>query len=154
MLDAAIAPIKEVVIPSQPYAPADLPVNEAERLKELHSLHLLDTPRDPRFDEITQLLCKLFKMPMALVSIIDEYRCWMKARAGLPFDEAPRDIGICAWTLVPPHPELLVIKDTLEDARCVGCLGTTRHTIYAAGFATAPSWSTHRTSDSTPAPHS
>lgn len=118
-MDAAIAPIKEVVIPTQPYAPADLPSNEVERLKELRSLNLLDTPRDPRFDEITQLLCKLFKMPMAIVSIIDEYRCRLKAREGLPISEAPRDISICAWTLVPPHPELLVINDTLEDARCV-----------------------------------
>ena len=117
VLDAAIAPIKEVIIPSRPYIPPDLPGNESDRLKELRSLNLLDTPPDPRFDEITQLMCKLFKMPISIVSIIDEYRCWLKAREGLPISEAPRHIGICAWTLVPPHPELLVINDTLEDAR-------------------------------------
>ena len=39
---------------------AELPVNEAARIDALHSLRILDTPREERFDRLTRLARRLF----------------------------------------------------------------------------------------------
>ncbi len=43
------------------YQGAPIPSNEKERHAYLCALNLLDTPPDPRFDNITQLACLAFK---------------------------------------------------------------------------------------------
>lgn len=50
------------------------PVNEAERVKTLHALNILDTPPEERFDRITRLAKKLFDVSIALVSLVDSER--------------------------------------------------------------------------------
>src|SRR5204863_77933 len=64
--------------------PAPTPPNEEERLAELNGLNLLDTPREADFDQVTARLTRLFKVPMALVTLVDEKRQWFKSQAGLP----------------------------------------------------------------------
>lgn len=103
------------------YEPAQRPVNETDRLNALYATGILDTPSDSRFDDITKLLCNILKAPMAIVSLVDQYRCWMKSSVGMPVNEAPREVSICAWTLLPAHPEMLVVPDTLEDGRFQNC---------------------------------
>ena len=36
---------------------------------------------------------------------------------GFPCKQVPRVQSACPWTLLPPHPEVLVLPDTYEDAR-------------------------------------
>src|SRR6476620_4634709 len=59
--------------------PAPMPPNEEERLAELNGLNLLDTPTEADFDRVTERLTKLFKVPMALVTLIDKDRQWFKS---------------------------------------------------------------------------
>src|SRR5215469_622090 len=54
--------------------PAPTPPNEEERLAELNGLSLLDTPREANFDQVTERLTKLFKVPIALVTLVDKDR--------------------------------------------------------------------------------
>src|SRR6516164_935333 len=68
--------------------PAPTPVNEEERLAELNGLNLLDTPREANFDHVTERLTKLFKVPIALITLIDKNRQWFKSQTGLPADLA------------------------------------------------------------------
>ncbi|PLS82927.1 MAG: GGDEF domain-containing protein, partial [Chloroflexi bacterium] len=53
---------------------APLPSNEVQRLSALRALHILDTPAEERFDRITRLAQRLFDVPIALVSLVDENR--------------------------------------------------------------------------------
>jgi GAF domain-containing protein len=62
---------------------APLPDNESDRLRALARYHVLDTPKEQAFDRITQLAARLFDVPMALVSLVDEKRQWWKACFGL-----------------------------------------------------------------------
>lgn len=50
---------------------ASRPRSEDERLQLLHSLGLLNTPKDPKFDSITLLLCTVFNVPTAFVSLAE-----------------------------------------------------------------------------------
>jgi signal transduction histidine kinase/DNA-binding response OmpR family regulator len=55
---------------------------EAKRLTELAKYEILDTPREGNFDRITKLAATLFKVPIALVSIVDRDRIWFKSKYG------------------------------------------------------------------------
>jgi diguanylate cyclase (GGDEF)-like protein/PAS domain S-box-containing protein len=89
--------------------------NETERLKALHSLHLLDTARESAFDDIARLAAVICGTRMAAISFIDESRLWLKAELGLGVRETPRASSFCTHTIQRPEP--LVIADTHDDER-------------------------------------
>src|SRR5260221_12021684 len=89
--------------------------DEPNRLATLLGLKLLDTPPEERFDRITRTAARLLDVPIALVSLIDDKRQWIKASYGLSFTEIPRDGSFCAHTIAADNT--LVIPDTLNDPR-------------------------------------
>jgi predicted PurR-regulated permease PerM/methylmalonyl-CoA mutase cobalamin-binding subunit len=100
--------------------PAPTPPNEEERLAELDGLNLLDTPTEAEFDRITERLTKLFKVPIALMTLIDKDRQWFKSQAGLPADLAEarstsRDVSLCGHVIA--NDEGLIVRDLARDPR-------------------------------------
>ena len=59
----------------------------------------------------------IFNVPIAIVSLVEKERQWFKSITGLPVSETSRTSSFCAWTLLPIHPEVLVVEDALLDAR-------------------------------------
>jgi diguanylate cyclase (GGDEF)-like protein len=94
---------------------APLPVNETPRLATLRSLRLLDTPAEERFDRLTRLARRVFDVPIALVSLIDENRQWFKSCAGLGVSETPRDISFCGHAIL--QNDVFLIPDARADDR-------------------------------------
>jgi PAS domain S-box-containing protein len=94
---------------------AALPRDEDARLAALHSLGILDTPAEERFDRITRVASALFDVPIALVSLVDANRQWFKSCVGLDIPETPRAVSFCAHAILGEGT--LVIPDTLQDAR-------------------------------------
>ena len=92
-----------------------MPGDETERLCALHTLNLLDSLPESRFDRLTRLAKQLFQVPIALVSLVDSDRQWFKSRQGLDASETPRDISFCGHTIL--GGEIFCIPDTLKDAR-------------------------------------
>lgn len=93
----------------------DIPQNEQSRLKALRSLDILDTPPEERFDRYTRMAKRMFGVPIALVSLVDENRQWFKSCFGLPVSETPRDISFCGHAIL--GKEVFVIPDALQDER-------------------------------------
>ena len=97
------------------------PLHEARRLMTLKSYNLLDTNNhDPQYEEITRLAQSVFDCPIAMVTIVDMGRLWLKEIQGLPDEviQVPRAGGLCAHALQRQHSEgLLIVNDTLEDER-------------------------------------
>ncbi len=89
--------------------------NEESRLASLQSLRILDTDPEERFDRVTRLAKKLFDVPIALVSLVDERRQWFKSSIGLSVKETPRDISFCGHTIHNNHT--FIIEDTFLDER-------------------------------------
>lgn len=91
------------------------PENEQTRLTTLHSLNILDTPNEDRFDRLTRLARRLFNVPVALVSLVDENRQWFKSHNGLEMQETHRDISFCGHAILGDG--LFLIPDALKDER-------------------------------------
>lgn len=94
---------------------APTPLNEAERLADLRSLRLLDTPQEERFDRIVRLAADVFGTPMAYIALIDEQRQWFKAREGVCRLETDRSVSFCGHTIMKQEP--LIVPDALLDSR-------------------------------------
>ncbi len=92
-----------------------LPPDEAERLRVLGSLHVLDTPREESLDRITRLAQAYFQVPIVLLSLLDARRQWFKSCIGLPIRETAREIAFCAHAILEAGP--LVVLDAAADPR-------------------------------------
>jgi PAS domain S-box-containing protein len=88
---------------------------EAARVEALRGLGLLDTPAEERFDRITRLTSALLDMPIALVSLIDLDRNFIKACVGLSATEVPLSTSFCAVAVASDQP--LVVQDARLDPR-------------------------------------
>ncbi|MEO5334504.1 MAG: PAS domain S-box protein [Magnetococcus sp. YQC-5] len=93
----------------------DLLPNESERLQVLHALKILDTPPEERFDRLTRIAQYTLKVPIVLISLIDENRQWFKSRQGLDAIETHRDISFCGHAI--HGSEILCVPDALQDFR-------------------------------------
>ncbi|SNT00528.1 PAS domain S-box-containing protein [Noviherbaspirillum humi] len=96
-------------------APA-YPENELDRLANLASFEVLDTPFEPVFDQIASLAQMICGTPIALMSLIDLNRQWFKAARG--FDalrETPREISFCGHAIL--QDELFQVTDAPQDVR-------------------------------------
>lgn len=96
---------------------APQPYNEAERLLSLYDFKILDTLPEQSYDDITQLASLICNAPIALISFVDSYRQWFKARVGLDaVNETPRDQAFCTYAIVHPQ-ELMIVEDATKDRR-------------------------------------
>lgn len=91
------------------------PANEKERINTLHSLNILDTSAEERFDRLTRLAKRMFNVPIALVSLVDTDRQWFKSCTGLSVSETPRDISFCGHAILGKG--MFIVEDTHQDER-------------------------------------
>ena len=91
------------------------PFNEKYRLAALQSYQGLDTEPEPDFDRLTRLAARHFRVPIALVSLVDETRQWFKSRVGLDATETAREISFCGHAIM--RDEVLQVPDARCDAR-------------------------------------
>ncbi len=88
---------------------------ESERVKSLRSYQILDTLPDPAFDDIAWMAARLCDVKMAMVSLVDEDRCWFKAKVGAEVAAIPRSESFCEIAIQRQH--LLLIPDAASDPR-------------------------------------
>jgi len=92
-----------------------IPEDEKSRLKTLALLNILDTFHEERFDRLTRMACKLFDVPIAVVTLVDDKRQWFKSCIGLNVTETARDISFCGHAIM--SDQVLVVSDTEKDVR-------------------------------------
>lgn len=90
-------------------------MDEPARLAALERYEVLDTPREPSFDRITDLVRSILGVPISAVSLVDTDRQWFKSLAGLDGKQTSRDVAFCDHTIRQRAP--MVITDATEDAR-------------------------------------
>ena len=72
---------------------------ECNRRNALRKYHVLNTPAEEGFDELTRLAAHICGTPMALVSFVDGERLWVKSRVGCELKELSRSDSICNHVL-------------------------------------------------------
>lgn len=92
-----------------------IPFNEINRLLKLRSYHVLDTPREAIFDNITKLASSICQTPIALISLVDEKRQWFKSSVGLNVCETKREYAFCAHAI--NQRDIFIVNDARKDER-------------------------------------
>ena len=100
--------------------PAVKPQNESSRLEALRSYQILDSLPEKEYDDIVKLASEICGVPISLISLVDENRCWFKAKIGLATTEAPREIAYASHAINDPH-EPMIVEDALQDERFFDC---------------------------------
>jgi GAF domain-containing protein len=91
-----------------------IPTNDGERLAALAPYRVLGTAPDAVFDEVVRLTAKLFDVPIALVSLVDEGSVWFKANFGLAgIERVERAESICSVAIL--QEETTVYSDLQTD---------------------------------------
>lgn len=93
-------------------APLD---NELERTKALQRLGLMYTPAEERYDRITRLAARHFKVPTVLFSLVYKDVQWFKSVYGLNACSTGRDVSFCGHAIAQIGP--FVIENALLDPR-------------------------------------
>ena len=88
-------------------------VDEHMRLQALDRYRILDTAPEARYDDAVTLAAAICDTPIAMISLIDERRQWLKAKVGVELDELPRELAFCNVTI--QKRELFIVPDARRD---------------------------------------
>ncbi len=91
------------------------PMSEHERLAALQRYAILATGPEVAYDRTARLAARLFQVPVAGVTFIDQTQQWFKASVGLPLTVMPRQTSFCQR--VVHGQEVLVVPDAQADER-------------------------------------
>ncbi|HEV7251834.1 MAG TPA: PAS domain S-box protein [Mesorhizobium sp.] len=89
--------------------------SEADRLAALGRYAILDTGREPAFDDIATLAADILEAPIAVVNFIAADRQWFKAELGIGVNTLPLDVSICRHAIL--QPGVMVVPDLSQDPR-------------------------------------
>ncbi|WP_312766181.1 response regulator [Epilithonimonas sp.] len=92
-----------------------LPDNEAERLKKLDFLDLLNLGKDPQFDVFAETACLISQCPSSLIAIMRSDEQTIQSCVGLSIDSVDRKNTLCQYSIA--SGEVVMINDTLLDDR-------------------------------------
>ncbi|MGI4852906.1 MAG: ATP-binding protein [Janthinobacterium lividum] len=96
-------------------ASAPIPPNDAERLAELRSYAVLDTPVEQGYDDITLLASYICETPYALVTLVDQDRQFFKSEVGFGARETNRADSFCGHAILAHEPT--IVPDSWKDER-------------------------------------
>ncbi len=108
-------PHSRAVLPDAPCCPEPSLRDEPARAQALASYSILDTPKEPVFDDIAELAAEVCEAPIAVVNFLATDRQWFKAETGIGTRELPLDVSICRYALL--QPGLFVVPDLACDPR-------------------------------------
>ena len=112
---------------------------QGERLDALRRYAILDTPREPEFDDIAALVAEICEVPVAVVNFIDADRQWFKAEVGLGVCSTPLETSLCSHVIL--ENDFVEIPDTLSDPRMCDnplCVGDGGFRFYAGALLKTP----------------
>ncbi|MBT2557416.1 GAF domain-containing protein [Hymenobacter sp. ISL-91] len=88
---------------------------EAARLQALRRYNILDTPQDGSLNRLAELAARVFNMPIAIISLVDEDRIWFKSRHGVDAEQIDRGGGLCDSAIL--SDEVYIVENARNDPR-------------------------------------
>jgi GAF domain-containing protein len=89
---------------------------EADRQRAVGRSGLLEGRRAGDLQQIVERAARIFRTPIAAISVIDQQRQWFAASQGLEIRETPRSQSFCAHAIHRPG-EPMVVTDARDDPR-------------------------------------
>lgn len=94
----------------------NFPPDEKQRLAAVRSYQLLDTLPERDFDNITTLTASICDVPIALITLLDSDRNFLKSHYGLSMTESSRDTSFCGHAILEDS-DVFVVEDARKDSR-------------------------------------
>ena len=104
-LSLSLEPSRNVQLPDDPDA----------RLESLAICAVLDTPREPLFDNVVYTVAQVFRAPAAALILVAQHRVWPKAAVGLHDADLERAALFCRTVIATGKP--LGVEDIMVDPR-------------------------------------
>lgn len=97
------------------------PEVEAQRLRSLHQLNILNTAPEDRFAYVTRMARVALNVPMSAINLTDRHRQWCKQFSGdsEPDFDVPREQSVCRATIARAYQkpdDLALIFEDLADS--------------------------------------
>jgi type IV pilus assembly protein PilB len=92
-----------------------IPQDEAERLVEFRLGAGVDAAPEERFDKISRMAQRVFTVPFAGISFVEDERQWFKSKQGLDISDSSRELSFCGHAIT--GEEAMVIEDAVLDPR-------------------------------------
>lgn len=92
-----------------------IPQDEAERLVEFRLGSGVDSTPEERFDKISRMTQRVFTVPFAGISFVEDERQWFKSKQGLEIPESSRELSFCGHAIT--GEEAMVVEDAVLDPR-------------------------------------
>ncbi len=74
-----------------------IPVNEAERMNALRESGLLEIDNYPAFDRLTRLATRFFRVPLAMITLVDDHAAIVKSADGGTCHPASRSLVLWSY---------------------------------------------------------
>lgn len=91
-------------------------IDEHQRQRALDAYRVLDSLPETAYDDIVRLAAEICDTPIALVSLIDRDRQWLKAKLGMDLEQTSRNVAFCDHAIRTPS-QLMEVGDATGDAR-------------------------------------
>jgi PAS domain S-box-containing protein len=88
---------------------------DARRLARLRELRAVDKPASAGLDALVACALRLTHAPIALITLVDDSRQWLAARAGIELEMQAREHAVCAHAIL--GSELLEVPDLGANPR-------------------------------------
>ena len=108
-------------------------VYEQDRVTAVKSYHIFDTAEEKDFDVLTALASSICRIPIALITFIDEKRQWFKSHHGTDYTENLRELSFCTHAIASKE-DIMIVTDPSSDPRFVNnplVTGPTQISFYA-----------------------
>lgn len=92
-----------------------LQIDEQKRQKAVDSYKLVGTLPEKSYDDITQIASYICGTPIALITMLDYNRNFLKSHYGVPFSESPREISFCTHAIQTKDPVFIIPDARLDD---------------------------------------
>ncbi len=100
---------------SPPSGGYPIPLNEEERLQEILGYDCPDGPAEASLNQICLLAQSLFKVPVALVTLVGRDEQKFLAKCGVSADGTSRQDAFCTYAIL--DDEVLIVGDATQDVR-------------------------------------
>jgi diguanylate cyclase (GGDEF)-like protein len=85
------------------------------RLCAVRATGLLDSDPEQAYDDLVRLAAYICQTPISLITMVDEYRQWFKAKVGMEISETPVELSFCVYAI--QQDDLFIVPDARADKR-------------------------------------
>ena len=89
--------------------------DEEGRALALERYGVLDTPEEPSFENVMDLVQQVMQVPLCGITLVDRDRLWFKSRRGMDMQEMPRKGTMSSAAIEQAEP--FIVEDSHKDPR-------------------------------------